>query len=534
MNKFIILLLVTFLVDACSKTKKSSSNAGAVATKISASLNKASLQLNSSIDGFEAKVSCTGDPTEITLTESSSSTTLFGDDISGCSVELISFSVNSQKTTIDPAIHSVTPSKSVSLAAYNPGDDISISFTVSEIQAGAPNVISSNFTTSNVNVSVTGTTSPDYTITKAEVIALDPLNLGLKISFECGQCDDVEVALGDFPGGDIDSTALNTIHTNTKTPVEGSSVTQAGSVSYKFSELGLSAADIPNIDMVFSLRRPSEQSYTYARIVYELTCTDNQVLYPAGCAVGVEEIVSLQRAYLFKNSSGGIVVSGRGNNSRNYEQVRSSLQSNTKDIKKVGSSTNVVAILFTDGTVTAFGSALNNVMTEANSLSSVEDIAVTSDGFSALIRPNGKNNCDEGCSLQKFGGSQPAAAITNAKYIWGSHYAKSTVVTHADDKLSYFPEVSGNRQEPLDPAQAYGVVDVHISYNEAFVGVRADGTAVVWGDSLHGGNLDDATGALTDIKEVTSGEYALYAIKNDKTIVAWEMTTISQMKLIVM
>ena len=100
------------------------------------------------------------------------------------------------------------------------------------------------------------------------------MNLGLKISYICNDCDEVEAAIGTNPQTTIDAAALDLIHTNTASSVEGNTISNSGSLTFKLQDLGLTKSTIETTDLIFSVRRNGESSYSYSRIVAAQALTE--------------------------------------------------------------------------------------------------------------------------------------------------------------------------------------------------------------------------------------------------------------------
>ena len=66
-------------------------------------------------------------------------------------------------------------------------------------------------------------------------------------------------------------------------------------------------------------------------------------------------------------------------------------------------------------------------------------------------------------------------------------------------------------------------VDTIYSNDAAFAAKKTDGTVVVWGDTLYGGDATVPNGAvnLTDVETVYGNERAFAAKKTDGTVVVW-------------
>ena len=269
MKLFWMLALGSLTSISCtSGSDKGQGSANPISTNISAAVYSADgLSLTSSVEGFEAQISCENIAEVISLTESQTSATLFGDDLSECSVELLNYTASGILHDLSQPGYQVTPSKSVSLSAYTPGDDISISFSVNQIIEDETEVIITDFTTTTVTVGVDLAQAPDYDITGASVVVLDPFTLGLKIDYNCSDCDLVKIAIADNPQTEIDETFLNSIHSSTVSAIEGEEISSAGSVTYKLSDIGLTANTLDSADLIFSLRREGEDSFKYVNIL---------------------------------------------------------------------------------------------------------------------------------------------------------------------------------------------------------------------------------------------------------------------------
>ena len=270
MKLFWVLALGSLTSISCmSDSNKGQGSANPISTNISAAVYSADgLSLTSSIEGFEAQISCENIAEVISLTESQTSATLFfGDGLSECSVELLNFTTSGILHDLSQPGCKVTPSKSVSLSTYTPGEDISISFSVNQIIEDETEVIITDFTTTTVTVGVDLAQAPDYDITGASVVVLDPFTLGLKIDYNCSDCDLVKIAIADNPQTEIDEAFLNSIHSSTVSAIEGEEISSAGSVTYKLSDIGPTANTLDSADLIFSLRREGEDSFKYVNIL---------------------------------------------------------------------------------------------------------------------------------------------------------------------------------------------------------------------------------------------------------------------------
>ena len=272
MKLLMMFAMGSLLAASCSSSKNSAPQSTNAETIVRTSVSNG-FSLLTAIEGFNAELSCTGASDVIILDETSSSTSLYGDDLSTCSVELKSYTANGIEHDVSLDGYQVSPSKSINLGSYTPGEDIEINFAVNEIAVDESEIIITDFTTTEVSVGVSVTEAPDYDVTKVEVVVLDPLNLGVKISYDCNDCDTVKIAIGNNPGTDIGLTELNAIHSSTVEAIEGDEISSSGSVTYRLEDLGLSAATLDSVDLIFSMRKEGEDSFKYVNILSRANAT---------------------------------------------------------------------------------------------------------------------------------------------------------------------------------------------------------------------------------------------------------------------
>ena len=290
--KYICIINTAFLLlTSCSSKVGSSSmdadNRLGGKTYLSVGLNDSGYSLMQAYDGYSAELSCVGSDSVVELNETNPTTVLFGDDISNCSLELLTVSAGGMNQTLDDNFK-ITPSKVVSLANYPAGDDINIEFKVDEIEENSDVVIASNFVTSNIGVTVSGSTAPTYSVDSVEVIAINATELGMRIGLSCSTCDEIELAIGSGATNDIDSQFLSELHRVSVLPIEGGTISTSGSVTYKLADLSLTYDSLDNVDLIFSMTYPNSDSYTYTKIQSEvesnhIECgTDGGVLWYNG------------------------------------------------------------------------------------------------------------------------------------------------------------------------------------------------------------------------------------------------------------
>ena len=85
------------------------------------------------MDGFTASLTCGSSQDEIVLFQGSPSTELFGDDISDCQIELLNFSINGVSNDASDPSFVVAPSKIVPLDTYTAGEDVNVSFSITQV-----------------------------------------------------------------------------------------------------------------------------------------------------------------------------------------------------------------------------------------------------------------------------------------------------------------------------------------------------------------------------------------------------------------
>ena len=246
------------------------------------------------------------------------------------------------------------------------------------------------------------------------------------------------------------------------------------------------------------------------------TCSENGIIIGIDCYDGIVSIDSFDDSRIALRTNNNLVAFGRSDNLKNYDAVRTQLNTNTVPVKKISGSDKGIAVLLSDGNLIAFGDFEDSVLSSLNSQQNVVQLEAKEDGFSILIGSNPEDDCTGGCQLLSIGGSQPAATISNATTIFASSYSNVTVVRHTDNSITYFP----NTSHALATEDANGFEKVVFGSKGGILGIREDLTGAVWGNTDQG---DDSviTGTLDSIADVSFGEYHGQVLKTDGTVVAW-------------
>ena len=276
-------MLLSSLAVSCTNSKSSDkSHAETSGRNLSVDVSSAELGLTGTVSSFKAELDC-GTSEIIELNESENSRDLYGDDLSGCNVTLLEYSDG--VTTVDtstPGIE-VNPSREINLGSYTPGEDIAINFSVNEIVDGGDEIIENDIEVSEATVTIDVSPAPDYNLTKASIIAIDPLTPGLQIDLDCTTCNQIETALIKSTGQAIDKTELELIFNNTVTAEAGNDLSAAGSLVFKLSNIPVTMAELETSEFIFAMREPGKSSYKYYKLgshqqdlythVYECTTT---------------------------------------------------------------------------------------------------------------------------------------------------------------------------------------------------------------------------------------------------------------------
>jgi alpha-tubulin suppressor-like RCC1 family protein len=165
-------------------------------------------------------------------------------------------------------------------------------------------------------------------------------------------------------------------------------------------------------------------------------------------------------------------------------------------VKVIYSSTNSFIALKFDGTVIAWGAT--NVTLEPDIVNSI----VTNDSGFAVIK-----NDNTVVTYGDYSGGLSYSSVKQVYSTWGDYAVLKT---------------NGTVESTLNiPANLNtgSTVKCIFSSQAAFAALKLDGSVVVWGEHIAGG---DASGLdLTNVKTIFSSYSAFVAIKNDGTIVSW-------------
>ena len=245
------------------------------------------------------------------------------------------------------------------------------------------------------------------------------------------------------------------------------------------------------------------------------------------CIHGIKQVYVSNGAIVAQRSSNVIVSWGKTQAMANYDRVRAQLYQNNATIKKVVFAGSVgVSVLLENGHLISWGSIVSSNFDAFSFMENVHSVESNLNSVTALVDEDSDGTCDDGCRLINIGGEQPASVIRDARKIVTTARSNLTMVLHQDKTISHFPEkdsrVSAVNWQALDESKNNNFIDGFISYNKSLIGLKEDGTAILWGNTRAG--IDQVGREISDVRLVDGffdGEYATYAIKKDASIVAW-------------
>ena len=255
-----VILLSSFSLSCTGNKKENTSASESLKNKLSVGIQGAEYNLLNQLTSFKAEVSCEGTEV-IELDESNNSIELYGSDLDSCNVTLAEITTSNGSFETSNGDFNISPSRTVNLASYTPGEDIDISFSVTQIENIGQKQITNTVPITNTTVLVDHSPVTDFALDSAQVVALDPFNLSLEMSLSCSDCSPSQIALVKDEGQEINFANLNQMFTDSVIAIEGNELTQAGNINFKFTDIPLLASEYETTSFIAVLRIKDSNSY---------------------------------------------------------------------------------------------------------------------------------------------------------------------------------------------------------------------------------------------------------------------------------